>query len=270
MISSFKKGRRKKLQRENDEQQSDHSMTFPDFEIPWACQLSLEDIITKLPVLVLGDMNCAPADDSSAHALLVHGEANVDGKINPGHLSSSSSKTKKQMLGSFIDAYEFAYSLTSESGSETHAPPTMICERLYGVITSPAQPGSDTELHELSTTAEATLLQMFRSFASIQIIMTSGNNERMKSVMSTSDVKRWLETINLDFNRGSEMRAALSKMILPSRGMDRCGDTLTAFPPDEEGGYLDWEGFRDIYLESVNQGNIDDRLVEKVFNKYCL
>jgi hypothetical protein len=271
--------------------------------LPWGCEMSVEEILKQLPVVVLGDMNCDPCDFSAPHALLLYGEATARGVVMPmGDSSSSSSsslslssscklKVKKQLLGNFVDAYDFAYSSGNSAQSSsisaelsTGAPPTMICEHLYGVITDEiTSPLADNNnnynnevevevRHELSAMALESIFGMFSKFASMSKHPSSPLSPPLSPavkeyVMSTSDVKKWLETINLASNRGSEMRAALASMVMLTPVCllgDEVGESgsdiliakeeLREFPPEEAGAYLDWNGFRSIYEQSINEG----------------
>jgi hypothetical protein len=268
--------------------------------LPWAVELSLEEVLRRLPVVVLGDMNCDPCDHSAAHSLLLYGEASTNGRVGlvPASASESSSlaplKTKKQSLGRFVDVYDFAYTgltavssedagdekkitgstATTETRLHQHQhqcqqpPPTMICEHLYGVITEPVtfrardrEQELQEERHELSAMAVSSLEGMFQKFAtrtrkSLEHAPSGAGVAGEDRVMCTSDVKRWLETINLAWDRGSEMRGALARMVAPRQSAEGGGDGgegLTAFPSDDS-AYLDWEGFKSVYEQTVNEG----------------
>ena len=261
---------------------------------------------------VLGDMNCDPNDHSGAHALLVHGEATANGKVQVNSAQPSSLKVKKQLLGQFLDVYDFAYASHHEA-----PPPTMICEHLYGVITDPlpiplapalittastvlgedrqeheqqkqqqqqhTEQGEQEqgERHQLSAMAVASLRGMFQQCAT-QTLTSAGLKQQqeqeaeaeavggeMVMVMGTGDIQRWLQTINLSSTRGSERRAALARLKLDlslssscnnssSDGSDGSDDSgcLEEFPAEDKGYYLDWQGFRELYEEAVNEGGV--------------
>mmetsp|Transcript_24750 Transcript_24750/g.41857 ORF Transcript_24750/g.41857 Transcript_24750/m.41857 type:complete len:632 (+) Transcript_24750:90-1985(+) len=284
IISSFKKSRKKQLQKQRvvmdgDKLDSSSNHVVGDGEItipvlPWACRLSAEDVLQRLPVVVLGDMNCDPSDHSAAHALLLYGEASTQA----GDKDKSKSKSKKQLLGEFVDVYDFAY---SAAGGQP--PPTMICEHLYGVITDPVVLSSASteenqsqqqeqqemeveERHELSAMAETSIRGMFEKFATKKLKSAScGGDSGVDGevAMCSSDVRRWLVTINLADNRGSELRGALARMMTPTSDAREVaggdgGSYLEELPDNDgyESAHLTWTGFRDIYVQAINEGKV--------------
>lgn len=263
-ITAYKRASKKQQKRAEEENRELRvSMPEPEIQLPWACELTLAEVLTRLPVVVLGDMNCDPSLCSAAHALLLLGEATVRGKVPDDAAAAASLKVKKQMLGSFVDAYSLCYSPTSGDHSHSEreqqegAPPTMIVEELYGVITTSADPCyEDDESFTLSPIAVESLQNIFNKFATKENDPERGDSS--EKVMCVSDVRQWLRTINMSCDRGSELRGALARMKFESRESIGCcdggEDALKHLPEDEVEGYLDWEGFLGVYEETVNEG----------------
>jgi hypothetical protein len=255
-INSFKKSQKKRIQKlkaaakDDGKDEGMVEATEVVLDLPWACELSLEEVLLRVPVVVLGDMNCDPNDESAAHALLLHGEASV---------GEPKAKPKRQMLGSFVDAYEFAY-----TGIGGEPPPTMICEHLYGVITDPIEPQFQNkqqenemeERHLLSDMAVSSIRGMFEKFATKKL--RNGSDD---FVMCSSDIKKWLEVINLASNRGSELRGVLARMKVEevddsdTTSAGESAGILELSATDDDGAYLDWAGFKDLYEQTVNEGS---------------
>lgn len=243
----------------------------------------LKQSMLQVPIVVIGDTNCDPDDACAVHALLRYGEADINGKIStkadaPDEQTSKQNKPKAQVFGEFVDAYEYAYSLTNDE-----VPPTMICEELFGVLTLSAHEDATGDIYKLSPLAEETLRKIFESFATFSISSASGDafatglleSSAIDLMMSVDDVKMWLTRINGRPDRGSELRAAAKYMRVPAdpnliSAESSASNHVAAAAPvgeDEEGGdaggislpengFLTLEGFCSIYGDMVYEGKV--------------
>ena len=251
--------------------------------------------LRKVPIILLGDTNCDPTDQSGVHALLLHGEATVHGKVNGTAQSggdqsmSKSAKPKTNVFGAMVDAYEEAYTSIGSG-----APPTLICEELYGVLTQSGEDDGTGDIYKLSPLALGTLQHIFRKFATVNAPAGASANgadgmgnevnsttailqaSELDVMMSAEDVTMWLTAINGRADRGSELRAAVQHMQSPSGTASTLLGASTPSPEagnggggadDDEGedmspvelppaGFLTWEGFVAIYAEMVYQGKV--------------
>lgn len=247
--------------------------------------LPLQEWIQNTPLVLIGDMNCEPGPFSSVHQFLKNGMLSCDFEEDGVKVSNSECH---HPFGTMVDAYEYCYANTIhdtnkseppapathlvEEATKTPAteisslldsevkytvkgdmagvppPPTMVCERLYGVLTTSHHTNADMQLSDVTLTI---LNAMYESFATET--MAGGARNRMNG----TDVIRWLRRIggpNADSYFHTTDEYSKVAIVMNSRTSDNEASSLNMDIPAH--GFLTFDEFSAVYKECIFGGKV--------------